>query len=393
MKEHEPGIDAAPLQGLDVRRGKAAHVDRTVNNRRSGHGGGFYCRAESGLDSAAVTVRANPRAEERSVTAAAEGGTGYDELVRRSPQGSIFSTSWWLDAVAPGRWPANVVEDKARVVAAWPTVVTRTRFGDVHAGAPFTPFLGPLLEADESAHRRSREIDHLERLLERLAPYAHLEARCNPAFDYWAPLSWHGFTQTTHYTWRLPELADLEAVWAGLRENVRREVRKARKGGLAVETGALEDLMQLHVRATSGEERERVARANIGALERVDASAATRGARTILVARDAAGRPHSAGLYVHDDRWTYYLVGASDPALRTSGAATLVMWEAIERAAERGTGFDFEGSMLRPVERFVRAFGGVPTAYSIVRKTPSRLYAASVALKRPLARRIGRARA
>ena len=307
----------------------------------------------------------------------------YDELVDRSPQGSLFASSWWLDAVAPGRWRPNLVEVEGRA-AAWPTVVRRSRLGEVHTGAPLTPFLGPLFPPDESRQARSRELGYLERLLEELMPFAHLEARCHPAFDYWTPLSWHGFAQTTHYTWRLPDLSDVEGVWSGLRENVRREIRKARKSGIEVEPGSLADFLALHERAAE----HRAVVAGRVLLERIEAAARERQAGTILVARDADGRSHSAGLFVHDRRFTYYLLGASEPGLRTTGAASLVMWEAIRGAAERSAGFDFEGSMLRHVERFVRAFGGVPTPYSVVRKTASPLYRATVALKRPLARRL-----
>src|SRR4051794_36960208 len=66
----------------------------------------------------------------------------YDELVATSPQGSIFCTSWWLDAVAPGRWRTHLVEENGRPVAAWPTIVRATRLGQIHGGAPLTPFLG-----------------------------------------------------------------------------------------------------------------------------------------------------------------------------------------------------------------------------------------------------------
>ena len=56
-----------------------------------------------------------------------ETASAYDDFVASSPQGSIFCTSWWLDAVAPGRWRTHVVEEKERIVAAWPTVVRTTR--------------------------------------------------------------------------------------------------------------------------------------------------------------------------------------------------------------------------------------------------------------------------
>lgn len=302
--------------------------------------------------------------------------TDYDEFVAASPQGSVFCASWWLDAVAPGRWHAHELRDGERIVAAWPTVVDRTRLGLVHRGAPLTPYLGPLLPSGEGARRRSRELKLVEDLLESLGPFAHLEARCSPAFDYWTPLRWHGFRQTTNYTWRLPDLSDLDAVFAGFRENIRGHVRAAERTGATVADGTLDDLLEVH--------RRRFARDPLE-IERIDAAASRHDARTILIARDADGRARAAGYFVHDERFTTYLLAATDAEVR--GAAALVLWEAIKRAAERGTAFDFEGSMLRHVESFVRSFGGVPTPYSIVWRTASAPMAVARTVKRTLARR------
>ena len=105
----------------------------------------------------------------------------------------------------------------------------------------------------------------------------------------------------------------------------------------------------------------------------------------MLVARDVDGTVRAAGYFVHDERYTTYLLAATDAELR--GAASLVLWEAIRRAAQRGTAFDFEGSMLEHVEPFVRSFGGVPTPYSIVRHTPSSSVRAARTVKRALRRR------
>ncbi len=307
----------------------------------------------------------------------------HDELVARSPQGSVFANSWWLDAVAGERWRTHLVERNGETVAAWPTVVQPSRWGDVHEGAPLTPFLGPIFAPDESRHRRiSREIEYLEELLELMGPFAHLQARCDPAFEYWTPLRWHGFTQTTHYTWRLVDLSSLEQVFSALRENVRREIRKARKRGLAVEEASVDEYLPLHRSSAARQEREAEARANEALLRRIDVAAGERGARTILVARDPEGVAHSAGFYVHDERFTYYLAGGSSGEHLGSGGASLVMWEAIQRAAGRGTSFDFEGSMIREVERFVRSFGGAPAPYSIVRSTPSAAFGSERAVKR-----------
>jgi hypothetical protein len=42
---------------------------------------------------------------------------------------------------------------------------------------------------------------------------------------------------------------------------------------------------------------------------------------------------------------------------------SLLLWEAIKHARTVTRTFDFEGSMIEPIERFFRAFGGTLTSY------------------------------
>lgn len=296
----------------------------------------------------------------------------YDALVAASPQRTVFCRSWWLDATAgPDGWRhADVSDPDGRLVATWPVAVRHTRFGDVLTGAPLTPYLGPLLSAGDGRQRRSREVDQLERLADALQPYAHIDARCSPALDYWTPLSWHGFSQTSHYTWRLEDVSDEEATFAGLRNSVRRQVSKAQREGLVVEPGSVDDLVALQ-RKTFERQEDAGTGPQEALVRRLFAAVAAHDAGEILVARDDDERVHSASMFVHDERTTWYLLGGSDTELRASGSASLLMWEGIRKASARGTAFDFEGSMLRHVERFVRNFGGEPVSYSIVRHTQS----------------------
>jgi len=141
----------------------------------------------------------------------------------------------------------------------------------------------------------------------------------------------------------------------------------------ALADAPLDEFLQLH------EGRGRQAQMH-EALRRVDAAAEGRGVRDVLIARDSNGVARSGCYLVHDRRYTYYLLSATDGQVRGSGAA--VVWEAVKRAAARGNSFDFEGSVLPHVEPFVRSFGGNPTPYSVVRHTPSRGQRAERALKR-----------
>ena len=96
-------------------------------------------------------------------------------------------------------------------------------------------------------------------------------------------------------------------------------------------------------------------------------------------------QPHAGVYLVSDSRSVYYLLGGSDPELRNSGATSLLMWEAIRWASEQGKQFDFEGSIVEPIERFVRSFGARQTPFFKIEKHPSlilRLYRALHLLSR-----------
>jgi hypothetical protein len=49
------------------------------------------------------------------------------------------------------------------------------------------------------------------------------------------------------------------------------------------------------------------------------------------------------------------------------------MWHAIKFAGTVTKRFDFEGSMIKPIERFVRGFGAEPMAFHSISRTDSRL--------------------
>jgi len=307
----------------------------------------------------------------------------HDEIVTSSPQGSIFAESWWLDlVVGPNRWHPYVLRGSSGVpTASWPVVERVSRIGLVAVGAPYSPSLGPLLTHPGDATRArhwSQEVEQLEELARLLARHAHVEAACSPELRYWTPLSWHGYTQTTRTTWRLAAPLDPGAVRAGMRKGARNALTSAVKAGLTC-TGATVDELLDACEATFRRQDARLPNADV--LRRLATGAVERSRGEVLAVRTAAGELVSAGLFVFDARWTWNLAQGRIDVAGAGGAPTLLMATAIEGAAARGTGFDFEGSMLEPVERFVRGFGGEPAAYSVIRRSGAG-HARAVAWKR-----------
>ena len=88
-----------------------------------------------------------------------------------------------------------------------------------------------------------------------------------------------------------------------------------------------------------------------------------RGQGDVFGGYDKAGNLHAAAFVVWQNSSAYYIAGGGDPALRSSGAQSLVLWEAIKHVSQYTDTFDFEGSMLPGVERFFREFGAMQTPY------------------------------
>jgi hypothetical protein len=293
---------------------------------------------------------------------------------------SVFEQPWWLDSVAPGAWDAAVVRRGDEVVARLP-YVRRRRFGlTTIAQPPLTQTLGPWLIASQGkrANRLEQEKKLLEQLIEQLPPFDFFRQALTPSLTNWLPFYWAGFQATVRITYRIDDLSDLDRVQSEFQEQVRRGIRKGR-GAVEIDHDCpLEEVLRLDAqtyarKGLSSRYPEEVVR-------RLDAACQAGGARRILGAVDASGRVQAVLFVVWDDQTFYPLINGRDAEAQAFGANTLLYWEAIRLASEVSRVFDFEGSMLKPVEHFFRGFGGRQTPYLQVSK-------ASLAAKSMLAAR------
>lgn len=299
---------------------------------------------------------------------------------------SVFEQPWWLEAVAPGSWDETVVHRNGDVGARLPFAVRR--FAGVHAlvKPPLTPTLGPWLAPSEGKYAKRLETEKklLGELIESLPRFDMLRLSLSPTLTNWLPFYWAGFQATVRYTYRIDDLSDLDRVRSEFQEQVRRGIRKAEKAVTVDNDFPLERLLELN--ALTFERQGLPVPYPDDLVRRIDAACAARGARRILGAVGLDGRPHAALYVVWDERTLYPIINARDPELQAFGANTLLYWEAIRLAADVSQAFDFEGSMIEPVEHFVRAFGGRQTPYFVISKI--RLRARPALLGRELVKAI-----
>jgi hypothetical protein len=235
---------------------------------------------------------------------------------------------------------------------------------------PLTQTLGPWVERSCARPLRALGEEHeLLGALEAALPAAEaFSQQFSPTMLNALPFYWTGYRLELAYTYRLAGLRSVEALWSGLRGSTRTQIRKARTRVLVREDLGLDRLYA--VWAKTFDRLGRRPPVSLAQLDRLDAACAARDSRAMLFAEDEAGRVHAVTYVVWDGHAAFYLLGGGDHELRSSGAGSLLMWESIMRAREVTDVFDFEGSMLEPVERFFRSFGGRQTPY--LRVTRSR---------------------
>jgi len=295
---------------------------------------------------------------------AASNGDAYDRFLNASPQRAIYCRRWWLDAVAPNAYDILTIEEGGEIRAAWPITYQEVSGHRVIAMPPLTQKLGVLFAASTAkyAERLSQEHRLIEALIERLPARTFVSHHFHETFTNWLPFHWHGFQQTTRYTYILPSLVDLDAIWNSLRKSARTTIRNGEKHGLRVRDARnIGEVFSLYALTMA---RQGLALPyTLAQLERLDAACSAHAGRKALIAEDAQGRPHACLYLVHDPDCAIYLMGGADPELRQSGAQTVLLWEAIRFASSCSRQFDFEGSMIRGVEAALRDLGGFQTPY------------------------------
>jgi hypothetical protein len=301
----------------------------------------------------------------------------WDELVEASPQGSLFCRSWWLNVVAPD---ARVLGyfDRGRLIAGIP-LFFKKRLGIKFCTMPIlTQTWGVVIEPIEGkpVHQITRQTEILKIFARRLSGEQVFLQRFHPTIANFLPFHWLGFQQVSRVTYVIEYLCDLDRVWAEMRENQRREIRKAEKRGIVVESCDSE-IVALNLAKTYGRQGLQ-SPAKTHLLRLIHQAAQQNNAGECFAARDASGRVHAAAMLVWDRKRAYYLAGGGDPTLRTSGATALLLWRMMQFSSGRSAVFDFEGSQIPAVERFFRAFGASQVWYHEISKMPRWLRACLV---------------
>ncbi len=282
----------------------------------------------------------------------------WDELVEKSPHGTVFHYSWWLN-IAAQRFDILAVRDKNGLLCGGVPLTWKKRAALKLLHAPqLTPFLGPIFdiagikEPCDRLHLMRSAGELIAQNVPRFDSFRCMVGACGPDLQ---GFLWSGFRAELAYTFRMPSGTSVEFVETHITRTHLQKLAKAKRLGVSV---------------TRNEDTEAFAKlCKIGSLHgdrilypadlpvRLWLAAFKRGMSDFYLARTSNGEVAAALLTVHDSRTTFQIVSAFDSSKREIPGSYAVLWTALQEALVAKRDFDFEGSALRGVEQYYRRWG------------------------------------
>lgn len=293
----------------------------------------------------------------------------WNSFVDSSPQGSVFTKTWYQEAIGLD-YTIWVVEQGDELVAG---MLLGHRNGKWSFG-PFQKYTGILFAEMEGSlytvetNRRAA----LRLLLTECTKLRNFDYFFHPEFGNWLLFYQNGYKETTYYTYRLQVKGETtETLLANCAPRLRTKIRKTLTESEITIAKGLDDACYLLLKETFERKGGKIVftRALFDALcTSLDKNAALAFYRSI----NKAGEVTSVLGIAYDKRCAYLLFSGYDEKSKQAGDNERLIYEALKDATNTVECFDFEGSMLKGVESYYRQFGGRLTPYFRIYK-PTRI--------------------
>ena len=282
----------------------------------------------------------------------------YRELCGIEASIPIYSKDWYLDAVCgENNWNVSLVVKGNEVFASLPYYIEKKLGLTILQMPQLTQVLGPWIKYPPD-QKYETKLKHEEKmiseLISSLPKFDYFKQKVHYNYVNWLPFYWQGFSQTTNYTYVISDTTDIEKVFNEFNGSTKRQIKKAEK---VLRVAESDDIVKFYeINRMTFERNGKKIPYSLEFLKKLDDTLKEHDSRKILFAQKGDDI-HAVVYFIYDSSSVYYLMGGIDPKFSSSGAQSLLMWEGIKLASQRNSVFDFEGSMIKPIERFFRSFG------------------------------------
>lgn len=299
----------------------------------------------------------------------------YRQYCKEQDDLPLFIKDWWLDVVCEN-WDVAIVRNGDNISGVWPYRVEQKLNVTLLRDPALTPYWGPhvIYPHDLKLSKRDNfEHETITALLEQMPDVKVWHISAFPGLKQVGLFKDAGFDVQVRQTFIMPLEDDMDTIFSKLKEDYRRNVRRAGKElTISNEPEMLQELWQ-YQKATLDNKDVRIIFSGRQLQQLYDACAA-HDCAALWVARKGS-EVQAIVWHAWDASRAYYLVGSKNPSSADSRAMTALLWKAIEESKKAGkSSFDFEGSVDPGVERFFRNFGGNRELYLVLKKNESTLW-------------------
>lgn len=300
----------------------------------------------------------------------------YRKLCQEQKNIPIFMQDWWLDIVSKdGSWDVILAEDKNGIVEGICPYFVKKKFGvKIVSMPPLTTFMGPYMLENKKQNpydRQSHENEIFSQMIDQLPKVKVFRQHLHFDVQNWLPFHWKAFKQSSRYVYIL-ELEDLDAVYQQIHAKVKSKIKQSNFAyGNEISIDQFLDInaMSFQRQNISVPYDKQLVKALVEELIK-------RKQGKMFCAKDKQGQVASVCLLVWDHRSSYYLIAGDHPDYRDSGAGFSLAWEVIRYSKEKlGLNeFNFDGSMIKEIERVRRRFGAKQQAYHKIYKNSNPIF-------------------
>jgi hypothetical protein len=275
--------------------------------------------------------------------------------------------NWWNEVVQES-WGVAILNNGEETFGIMPYFIRSKGPWSFISNAHFTPYCGPFIiypEGQKTTTRIAFEHRAYRDLIEQLPSFSEYSQNFHLDFNNALAFQWSGFTETNRYTYVLSLEQEEKELWSGLRENNRKQIKKAEK---TIEFSETNDavLLQNILKQSIDNKIE------LGYFERMVSYVKKYECGKVWKATEGDD-VHAVLLCMSDHKSAYYLLGGNAQEFKNSGAMSLLTWQALLHFKQKGVKqFNFEGSSVAAVEKYFRGFGGDLVSFRRLEKQNSK---------------------
>ena len=279
----------------------------------------------------------------------------WDECIAQSPDGNIYSWSWYLDVVHPG-WEALAEDDYEAVMP----LTGNKKFGVNYLFQPFfTQRFGVFWKKEVSEEKFEQFLEAIPEKF-KFAEF-RIGDTCLNGFN---GGTLKGFkAAAAHRNIELELNQDYSVLFANYNSNTKRNLAKAQKQGLQtienVDPSIIIDLF----RKNRGKEIKHWGDKEYARLLNLIDIAKKHDACQVLAAQNTDNQIVAGAIFMISHNKIVFLFSGSDESNKENHGLTFLLDDVIKRFCGSDTILDFEGSDNDGLARFYKGFGGEENYY------------------------------